>query len=82
MRNSVGMRLSSLIPRPVQKIGEKGLVSTVVHVLNLIPSILEFWILLHSIIIPGSRIFNRTLLTIAISVRDLNSAMLYAFMQH
>ena len=41
MRNSVGMRLSSLIPRPVQKIGEKGLVSTVVHVLNLIPNILE-----------------------------------------
>ena len=40
MRNSVGMRLSSLIPRPVQKIREKGLVSTVVHVLNLIPNIL------------------------------------------
>ena len=35
------MRLSSLIPRPVQKIKEKGLVSTVVHVLNLIPNILE-----------------------------------------
>ena len=40
MRNSVDMGLSSLIPRPVKKIGEKGLVSTAVHVLNLIPSIL------------------------------------------
>ena len=68
--------LSSLIPRPVQKIGEKGLVSTVVHV----PT---FWILLlHSIVTPGSRIFNHTLLTIAISVRDLNSAVLYAIVQH
>ena len=80
MRNSVDMGLSSLIPRPVQIIGEKGLVSTVVHVLNF-PTFWEFWIyyVLRSIVMPGSCIFNRTL---AISVQDLDSAMLYAFVRH
>ena len=81
MRNSLGMRLSSLIPRPVQEIGKKGLMSTIVHVLNF-PTFWEFWILLLSIATPGLRIFNRTLLTIASSMRGLESAVFYAFVRH
>ena len=75
---------TSLVPRPVQKIREKGPVFTVCACAQNIPGIPDNTMSPPCAVTSGTCIyciFNRTLLTMAIDVQGLDCAVLYAYLQ-
>ena len=70
---------TSLVPRPVQKIGEKGLVFTVCACAQNIPGIPDNTMSPPCAVTSGTCIhciFNRTLVTMAIDVQGIDCAYL------